>query len=106
VAAAGSVANVLAVFGVWAALSGAAQLVVTLWRRARLGTQWPLLIAGGGSVVFGAVFLALATADSPNLNMLAAYALGGGLEFVIQAWLLARRRPRFATVSAPPLSAS
>jgi uncharacterized membrane protein HdeD (DUF308 family) len=81
VAATGSVANVLAVFGVWAAFSGTAQLVVALWRRARLDKQWPLFIAGGGSVNFGVVFLALATTDSPNLNMLAAYAPGGGIEF-------------------------
>jgi hypothetical protein len=47
------------------------------------------------------VFLVLATTDRPNLNMLAAYALGGGIEFVIQAWLLARRRHRVATVPVP-----
>jgi uncharacterized membrane protein HdeD (DUF308 family) len=105
VAATGSVANVLVVFGVWALLSGAAQLVVALRRRARLGMQWPLLLAGGGSVVFGVVFLALATTDRPSLNMLAAYALGGGIEFVIQAWLLGRRRHRFATVPTPSMSA-
>jgi uncharacterized membrane protein HdeD (DUF308 family) len=101
VAATGSVANVLVVFGVWAALSGAAQLVVALRRRERLGKQWPLLIAGGGSVIFGVVFLVLATTDRPKLTMLAAYAFGGGIEFVIQAWLLARRRHRYATVPAP-----
>jgi len=94
VAATGSVGNVLGVFGVWALLSGAAQLVVALRRRARLGNQWPLLIAGGGSVVFGVIFLGLATTDRPTLRMLAAYALGGGIEFLIQAWLLARRRHR------------
>jgi uncharacterized membrane protein HdeD (DUF308 family) len=105
-AATGTVANVLVVFGVWAFLSGAAQLVVALRRRARLGHQWPLLIAGAGSVVFGVVFLVLATADRPTLRMLAAYALGGGLEFVIQAWLIARRRHRFAGTPAPSLGPS
>jgi uncharacterized membrane protein HdeD (DUF308 family) len=101
VAATGTVANVLAVFGVWALLSGAAQLVVALRRRTGLGNQWPLLIAGGGSVVFGVMYLVLATTDRPTLRMLAAYAIGGGIEFVIQAWLLARRRPRFTTMPAP-----
>jgi uncharacterized membrane protein HdeD (DUF308 family) len=101
VAATGSVANVLAVFGVWALLSGAAQLVVTLGRHARFGNQWPLLLAGGGSVVFGVIYLVLATTDRPTLRMLAAYALGGGIEFIIQAWLLARRRHRLATMPAP-----
>jgi uncharacterized membrane protein HdeD (DUF308 family) len=42
VAATGTVANVLVVFGVWALLSGAAQLVVALRRRAQLGNQWPV----------------------------------------------------------------
>jgi ABC-type thiamin/hydroxymethylpyrimidine transport system permease subunit len=58
------------------------------------------LIAGAGSVVFGVVYLVLATADRLSLRMLAAYALGGGLEFVIQVWLIARRRHRFATMPA------
>ena len=53
VAATGSVADVLTVFGVWAAISGAAQLVVALRRRALLGNQWPMLLAGGGSVIGG-----------------------------------------------------
>jgi hypothetical protein len=47
------------------------------------------------------IYLALATTDRPTLRMLAAYALGGGIEFVIQAWLLARRRHQFATLPAP-----
>jgi len=57
IAATGDKGDVLAVFGVWAALTGAAQL-------------------------------------------LAIYVATGGLEFVIQAWLLARRRRRLATVPA------
>jgi hypothetical protein len=32
--------------------------------------------------------------------MLAIYAATGGIEFVIQAWLLARRRRRMATLPA------
>jgi hypothetical protein len=34
--------------------------------------------------------------------MLAAYALGGGIEFVIQAWLLSRRDHRVAAMPALP----
>jgi hypothetical protein len=30
-------------------------------------------------------------ADDPKLRMIAVYAAGGGVEFAIQAWLLARR---------------
>jgi len=92
VAATGSAANVFAVFGVWAGLSGAAQLVTAVRRRAKFGMQWPMLLAGGGSVLFGLAYLIAATGDDPNLRMLAFYAAGGGIEFIIQAWLLERRR--------------
>src|SRR5919197_2040346 len=100
VAATGSVANVLAVFGVWAAISGAAQLVVALRRRAVLGDQWPMLLAGGVSVIAGVAYLIASTTHDPALNMLALYAAAGGIDFVIQAWPLARRRRRLATLPA------
>jgi uncharacterized membrane protein HdeD (DUF308 family) len=100
VAAAGSVADVLAVFGVWAVLSGVAQLVVALRRRAQLGNQWPMLLAGIGSVSFGIAYVIASTGTNPMLNMLAIYAAGGGIDFVVQAWLLARRRRRLAAVPA------
>ena len=100
VAATGSVANVLAVFGVWAGLSGAAQLVTALRRRAQFGTQWPMLLAGGASVIAGVAFLIASTGTDPQLSMLAVYAAAGGIDFVIQAGLLARRRHRIAAVTA------
>ena len=107
VAATGTVADVFAVFGAWAALTGAAQLVVALRRRAQLGNQWPLVLANGVSVIGGVAFiLAAVAADNPNLSMLAIYAATGGTEFVIQAWLLARRQRRLATSSVPVLRAS
>jgi uncharacterized membrane protein HdeD (DUF308 family) len=106
VAATGTVADVFAVFGAWAALTGAAQLIVALRRRAQLGNQWPLLLANGVSVIGGVAFIVAAiAADNPNLSMLAIYAATGGTEFVIQAWLLARRR-RLVTSSVPVPSAS
>jgi uncharacterized membrane protein HdeD (DUF308 family) len=100
VAATRSVADVLAVFGVWALLSGAAQFVVALRRRAQLGRQWPMLLAGVGSVSFGIAYVVASTGADPMLNMLAIYAAGGGIDFVVQAWLLARRRRRLAAVPA------
>jgi uncharacterized membrane protein HdeD (DUF308 family) len=96
IAATGSVADVLAVFGVWALLSGAAQVVVALRRRAQFGNQVPLLLAGVGSVGFGIAYIIASTGTDPELAMLAFYAAGGGIEFVIQAGLLARRRRRVA----------
>jgi uncharacterized membrane protein HdeD (DUF308 family) len=106
VAATGSKANVLVVFGVWALVAGAAQLVVVFRRRVQLGSQWPLLLANGVSVLGGIVFIIGSTADDPKLRMVAIYAATGGVEFVIQAWLLARRRGRPASPAGPIPSAS
>ena len=97
-AATGSVADVLAVFGVWALLSGAAQFFVALRRRARLGTQWPMLLAGVGSVSFGIAYVIASTCTNPMLDMLAIYGAGGGIDFVVQAWLLAQRRRGLAAL--------
>ena len=100
VAATGSVADVLAVFGVWALVGGAAQFVVAVRRRAQLGNQWPMLLAGVGSVGFGIAYVIASTSADPALSKLAIYAAGGGIDFVVQAWLLARRRRRLAAVPA------
>jgi uncharacterized membrane protein HdeD (DUF308 family) len=100
IAATGSVANVLAVFGVWALLAGAAQLVTALRRRAQYGSQWPMRLAGAGSVIFGVAFILASTASAPTLGMIAVYAATGGLDFIIQAALLARRRHHTAVAAA------
>jgi uncharacterized membrane protein HdeD (DUF308 family) len=102
VAATRGVAAAFAVFGVWAAVSGAAQLVVALRRRAQRGNQWPLLLATGVSVIGGIAFIIAAAVGHPNLSMLAIYAATGGTEFVIQAWLLTRRRRRMANATPVP----
>lgn len=99
-AATGSVADVFAVFGVWAAVSGAAQLVTALRRRALYGVQLPMLLAGGVSVLFGVVFIVAAAGTPPALRMLAVYAATGGIDFIIEAGLLARRRHHVAPVAA------
>jgi uncharacterized membrane protein HdeD (DUF308 family) len=98
-AATGTVADALAVFGVWAAVSGAAQLVTAIRRRSQLGKQWPMRLAGGISIIGGIAFIAAAaTAASPMLSMLAVYAATGGVDFIIEAGLLARRRHRMTTL--------
>src|SRR5262245_56471996 len=106
IAATGSVANVLAVFGVWAAASGTAQLVTALRRRAQLGNQWPMLLAGGFSIVAGIAYIILSAGNAPRLMPLVIYTAPGGIDCVIQAWLLARRRHRPAQPGGPVLSAS
>jgi len=105
VASTGTVANVLAVFGVWAAISGAAQLILALRRRAQLGNQWPMLVAGSFSIVAGVTYLMLSAGDNPKLRLLVLYTATGGVEFVVQAWLLDRRRRDVATPATPILSA-
>jgi uncharacterized membrane protein HdeD (DUF308 family) len=105
VAATKCVAAAFTVFGVWAVVGGAAQLVVVLRRRAQRGNQRPLLLANGVSVIGGIAFLIAAAVGHPNLSMLAIYPATRGVEFVIQAWLLARRRRRLGT-AAPVATAS
>jgi uncharacterized membrane protein HdeD (DUF308 family) len=99
IAATGDKGDVLAVFGAWALLTGVAQVVVALRRRMILGKQWPLLLAGVGSTFFGVAFLIMSGAADPKLEMLALYAAGGGIEFVIQAWLLGRRTQQVAVAT-------
>ena len=100
IAATGTVADALAVFGVWAFVSGAAQLVVALRRRAQFGLQLPMLLAGGFSVIVGVAFVIMSTGADPTLDMLAIYAATGGIDFLVQAGLLARHRRRLAAVPA------
>jgi uncharacterized membrane protein HdeD (DUF308 family) len=106
VAATGSVADALAVFGVWAFVSGAAQLTVALRRRAQYGLQLPMLLAGSFSVLAGVAFVIASTGTDPMLSMLAIYAATGGVDFVVEAWLLARRRRHLAYAGTPVLSTS
>lgn len=86
------VAAALAVFGAWAAIAGAAQLVLGLRRRGpELGKQWPMLIAGGLSFLVGISYGIQAFGDKPSLAVLSVYATGGGVFFIVQAGLLAWR---------------
>jgi hypothetical protein len=59
-----------------------------------------MLIAGGVSVIAGFAYVVSAAGDDPSLGRLTLYAATGGADFVIQAWLLARRRRRLAPVAA------
>ncbi|MGV9914657.1 DUF308 domain-containing protein [Streptomyces tendae] len=101
IAGAGGEAAVLHVFGAWAVISGAAQVIVGLRRRgAELGRQWPTLISGGLSFVVGISYNIQAAGDNPSLDVLAVYATGGGVWFILQALLLGRksRQLRASTV--------
>ncbi|EYT81812.1 DUF308 domain-containing protein [Streptomyces andamanensis] len=98
VAAAGGEAAVLATFGAWAVVSGAAQVTVGVRRRGpELGKQWPMLIAGGLSVLVGAFYVIQAAGDNPSLDVLSVYATGGGVFFIAQAGLLAWKARQLRT---------
>jgi hypothetical protein len=64
-----------------------------------------MLLAGGVSVIAGFGYVVASASDTPKLDMLAVYAAAGGIDFVIEATLLARRRRRLTLNSAlAPLS--
>jgi uncharacterized membrane protein HdeD (DUF308 family) len=88
-AATSGIPAALRVWGAWAILAGAVQLVVAL-RRRRLGGQWAMILSGGISTVAGASFIAMASRDDPSLTSLAGYAVLGGLFFLISAIRLGR----------------
>ncbi|MET8146655.1 DUF308 domain-containing protein [Sphaerisporangium sp. NPDC005288] len=93
----GGVGAVLFVFGLWAIVSGAAQLTVAVRRRGpELGRQWPMLVAGALSVIAGLTYLPAAVGDHPGLTPLIMYTAAGGAFFVIQAATLAWKRRRRA----------
>lgn len=93
---------VLFTFGVWASVSGGAQLAVAVRRRSpELSRQWPMLIAGTLSVIAGVSYLPAAFADHPALSMLILYTTAGGISFVVQAATLARRQHRRAALAEP-----
>lgn len=89
IAGAGGVEPVLHVFGAWAVISGAAQVIVGVRRRGpEFGKQWPTLISGGLSFVVGVFYNIQAAGDNPSLDVLSTYATGGGIFFIAQALLL------------------
>ena len=96
IAATGGKGDVLAAFGIWALLTGAAQLIVALRRRVQFGWQWPMLAAGGISTIGGVAFLIMSTMSDPTLLPLVLYAATGGVAFLIESWLLRRRFRRAA----------
>jgi uncharacterized membrane protein HdeD (DUF308 family) len=90
---------VLAVFGVWAALSGLLQLATAVRRWKRSGAQWVMVLSGAQSAAAGAMFLRQSTApEVPNVAGIAFYVAFGAFYFLVSAvWLAVtdarRRRP-------------
>jgi uncharacterized membrane protein HdeD (DUF308 family) len=97
VAAASGIPGVLRVWGIWAIVAGAVQLVAGVARRG-LGGQWAMILSGGISVLAGASFVFQSTKDGASLAALAGYATLGGVFFLVSALRLGTRSRRAAQV--------
>lgn len=89
VAVGSGIPGVLRVWGVWAVVAGVVQLVVAA-RRRRLGGQWAMIASGAISVLAGTSFVLMASNVGASLAGVAAYALLGGIFFLVSAVRLAR----------------
>jgi uncharacterized membrane protein HdeD (DUF308 family) len=79
----------LRVWGAWAIVAGVLQLVVAVGRR-RLGGQWAMVVSGALSVVAGTAFVVQSFAPGASVVTVAAYALLGGVFFLVSALRLGR----------------
>ncbi len=79
---------VLAVFGVWAILSGLFQLVTAV-RRRKTGAQWAMILSGAQSMLAGGFFInSAAGTGNPGIKDIAPYAAFGAFYFLVSAvWL-------------------
>ncbi|WP_329138794.1 DUF308 domain-containing protein [Streptomyces sp. NBC_01476] len=89
-----TIGKALLVFGIWALLSGAIQLVVAIRRRRTVGAQWPMIISGGLSVVAGASFAATSDSATSGLSTIAGYSAFGAFWFLVSAVALSVRGRR------------
>lgn len=89
-----TVGTVLLVFGVWALLSGAIQLVVAIRRRRSVGAQWPMVISGGQSVLAGATIAATSASATSSLSTVAGYSAFGAFWFLVSVVALSVRARR------------
>ncbi|MES2032289.1 MAG: DUF308 domain-containing protein [Pseudomonadota bacterium] len=87
---------VLAVFGVWAALAGLAQLVTGVRRWRAFGAQWAMILSGAQSTAAGLFFIKQAGgAVAPTILDIAPYAGFGAFYFLVSAlWLMFANRRR------------
>ncbi|MER5941637.1 DUF308 domain-containing protein [Streptomyces sp. NPDC001928] len=94
IAAFSTIGTALLVFGIWALLSGAIQLVVAIRRRRTVGAQWPMVISGGQSVLAGASFAAMSASATSGLSSVAGYSAFGAFWFLVSVIALSVRGRR------------
>jgi uncharacterized membrane protein HdeD (DUF308 family) len=91
--------RVLAVFGIWAILSGVLQLGTGVRRWKTLGAQWAMILSGAQSALAGAFFISQASAAAePTVATIAGYAGFGAFYFLLSGITLSikTRRRKFA----------
>ncbi|MFI9832705.1 hypothetical protein ACIHIX_34025 [Streptomyces sp. NPDC051913] len=89
-----TIGTALLVFGVWALLSGAIQLVVAIRRWRTVGAQWPMAVSGGQSVIAGATIAATSASATSNLSTVAGYSAFGAFWFLVSVIALSLRSRR------------
>jgi uncharacterized membrane protein HdeD (DUF308 family) len=96
---------VLAVFGVWAVLSGGFQLGTGIQRWKRHGAQWAMILSGAQSMLAGVLFLGRSeTTVIPQVTDIAPYAAFGAFYFLVSAmWLTVSDWRRHAASRAEPV---
>jgi uncharacterized membrane protein HdeD (DUF308 family) len=89
-AATADAGSTLAVFGVWAIVSGAVQLGTAAMRRRAGSRELPMIVSGAISTAAGLSFVAGSSHDVPHLTNLAGYAGLGAVLYLI--WAARARR--------------
>ena len=84
----------LIVFGIWALVTGTIQLTLAIRRRRTVGSQWPMMVSGGLSILAGIIFAATSGSASSGLSSVAGYSAFGAFWFL--AAVVALRRSRTA----------
>jgi uncharacterized membrane protein HdeD (DUF308 family) len=81
--------TVIAVFAVWAVLSGALQLATAIRRWKTFGAQWVMVLSGAQSALAGAFMAKVAIgAHEPDITAIVGYAGFGAFYFLLSAiWL-------------------
>jgi uncharacterized membrane protein HdeD (DUF308 family) len=102
IALAYSMNAVLAVYGVWAFLSGLLQLTTAVRRWKTNGAQWAMILSGAQSALAGAFFVNMASGvEVIDITNVAPYAAFGAFYFLVSAVLLTvgdllRKSPQIA----------
>lgn len=84
-----SMSAVLAVYGVWAVVSGAFQLLTAVRRWKTNGAQWAMILSGAQSALAGLFFVKMASGtEAIGIANVAPYAAFGAFYFLVSAvWL-------------------